>query len=906
MGLVSGTRLGQYEILSPLGAGGMGEVYRARDTKLGRDVALKVLPETVSNDPQRMARFEREAQVLASLNHPNIATIHGLEESGSTRALVMELVGGQTLEELIETGNSKFETRKSGASGTSNLEFQISNFDGLAIAKQIADALEYAHERGIIHRDLKPANVKVTPEGTVKVLDFGLAKALDVDASSSTSNVSDSPTLTTPATQAGVILGTAAYMSPEQAAGKVVDKRVDIWAYGVVLYEMLTGCRLFTGESVAETLAGVFKGEIDLDKLPEETPYAIRRLLRRCLDRNPKDRLRDIGDAKLDLTDAQADEVEQPHRADAGPVTRRRWLMPAVIVAAIIATFGITRFFMQKNAGAGQAVRARLTLSLPADAQLAAGNFLPSLTFSPDGQTLAYVAQSSDGVRRLAVRRLDSDQVTVIPGTEGAEGPFFSPDGQWIGYWSKWRVWKARSSGAGVPEAICSSLDFRGGTWAGHTIIFAPAQIGPLFKVDDGGGQPVEFSKILPGETNHRFPHVLPDGDTILFTSWTVPFDPNRAKIAAESLSTGKRTDIGTGSVDVLYSPAGYLLYVQAGRLLVEPFDFGKLKITGEAQAILDHVVTQNNTGAAQFAVSSQGNLAWIPGGSVGNDVQLVRVTRQGVATPIFKTNTARRFPRISPDDRKVLVQAVSGEVAGVWLISADGREQRHLTALATQPAWFPDSRRYVHVDTNEASFVDSVDGSSPRRELLPQKTGPVSPTSVSADGTVAYDVSGPKGNLEAWLVDAKGGTPKPFLTGPADEGGVQFSPDGRYVAYVSNKSGQFEVYVTTFPDKSATWQISTAGGSEVVWQRDGKEITFRSGPDLVAVPVTTEPTFHAGSPSVLFHVPYDGLLGGPDAPDYDVARDGSWFVMINNPDLNVPAANVQMALDWTKVLAAK
>ncbi len=920
MSLGSGTQLGHYEILSLLGAGGMGEVYRARDTKLNREVALKVLPETFARDPERMARFEREAQVLASLNHPNIAQIYGLEESGETRALVMELVEGPTLAERI-------------AAPTAAHRATLQLDETLAIAKQIADALEAAHDKNVIHRDLKPANIKVKSDGVVKVLDFGLAKAMDVSAvpasggqAGETPTLQNSPTLSLTAqagfspqpTRAGMILGTAAYMSPEQAKGLGVDRRTDIWAFGCVFFEMLTGKRAFEGETLSDVLAAVIRADPDWTAIPETTPQTIQRLIHRCLTKDLKHRLQAIGEARITIEetlsgtpDAGAGLETRPYEDSAriaGHRSARQRALPwAAAAVAILATYGITRFFLPGAEREGHAVPARVTISLPADAQLAAGNFLPSMAFSPDGRSLAYVAEGTDGVRRLAVRQLNSDKVMVIPGTEGAEGPFFSPDGQWIGYWSHWEIWKVLTSGAGVPQPVCRSLDFRGAAWARNWIIFQPSQSGPLFKVADGGGAPDPFTKLLPGEYNERFPSALPDGDTILFTSWARPFDPNRSKIIAVSLSTGKRTDIGTGGMDVQYSPPGYLLYVQTGELLAVPFDVGKLKITGEPKVILDHVVTQNNTGAAQFAVSSQGDLAWIPGGSVGNDVRIVRVNRKGVETPIFETNTARRFPRLSPDGHSILVEAISGELAGTWLMSADGKEQRRLTP-GNSPTWFPDGRRWVGIARRGNLVVDSVDGSSQPRQLVPQPPGldAIVPTSVSVNGTVAYDLFRSNDTLEAWLVNEKGGTPKKFLGGQADEGGVQFSPDGHYVAYVSNRSCRFEVYVTSFPDKSATWQISTAGGSEVVWQRDGKEITYLSGPDMVAVPVATEPTFHAGSPSVLFHVPYDGLLGGPTSPNYDVVRDGSWFLMVDNPDLNQPAPNVQLALDWRDVLGKK
>jgi Tol biopolymer transport system component len=897
-----GNRLGVYEITAQIGEGGMGRVYKARDSQLGRDVALKVLPEGLTQDAERLARFEREAKLLASLNHPNIAHIYGLETSGGSPALVMELVEGPTLADRLAQGS-------------------LSITESLSIARQIAEALEEAHEKGIVHRDLKPQNVKASIEGKVKVLDFGLAKAMEPTGAASASgtapggavNLTYSPTLTSPAmgaTVAGVILGTAAYMSPEQARGGAVDERADIWAFGVVLYEMLCGARLFASDTVSDTLAGVLKTEIDFGALPEETPPAVRRLLKRCLERNPKNRLHSIADARIVLDEIARGPAEAPPEAlaAAGSSGRSavRWLTWAGLLAAgLLAGWGLTQVAESGSAARHVPVRARLTVALPADAPLAAGNFLPSLAFSPDGASLAYVAVGADGVRRLAVRRLDSAEVRVIPGTEGAEGPFFSPDGQWIAFWSKWRVRKVRASGLGVPEVVCSSLDFRGGTWAGHTIVFSPSQTRALLQVDDGGGTPHPLTELRPGEDNHRFPHVLPDGDTILFSAWKAPFDLDRATLWALSLATGKRKAIGTTSQDVLYSPTGHLLYVQAGRLLAEPFDPVKLEITGPATAILDHVVVQKNTGAAQFAVSSTGELAWAAGDLVGDKVRLVRVDRGGAATPFYATDTPRRWPVLSPDDRSLLVYAIGTEVEGEWLMSVDGSTRRRASSEAVFARWLPDGR-WVFADITNSLSVDSLDGSSPRQQLVTPQPNAVVPTGVSPEGTVAYDTIGPKGDLDAWQVDVKSGKPRPYLDGPASEGGVTFSPDGRYIAYISDQSGDFEVYVASYPDRSATWQISTAGGSEVVWRRDGREIVFRSGSELMAVPVTTEPAFHAGSPTVLFQLPYDGVLGSPDLPNYDESRDGSWFLMTGNPDLNQPAAAIQIAFDWPTVLSGK
>jgi eukaryotic-like serine/threonine-protein kinase len=887
-----GSRLGPYEITAKLGEGGMGEVYRATDTKLERQVAIKVLPAAFTEDEARLSRFEREAKLLAQLHHPHIASIFGIEDADGIRALVMELVEGPTLAERLAGG-------------------PLPTDEALPIARQIAEALELAHDKGIIHRDLKPQNIKLTVEGQVKVLDFGLAKAMDPGGASGVASpmasptMMSSPTLTAmPETQLGVILGTAAYMAPEQARGHGVDKRADIWAFGVVLYEMLTGGKLFVKDTVSDTLAAVIRKEVDLDLLPEDTPPAIRRLLRRCLERNPKERLRDIGDARLELQE------ERSTGTAAVPADRRRrpWLLPAGLVVGLLLGAGLARVLVPAAAPALPSTPARLTLKLPAEAPLAAGNFLPALDFSPDGKALTYVALGAGGIRQLAVRPIDSTEVRILPGTEGAEGPFFSPDGEWIGFWSQWKIRKVRTSGAGLPEVICDAVDFRGATWAGHTIVLANDQSGPLVAVDESGGTPRELTTLNPGETGHRYPQALPDGDTVLFTSWTAPFDADRGTLSVVSLETGQRAEIGKASIYSRYSPTGHLLYVQAGRLLAVPFDPESHRIVGEARAILSPVLMQRNTGATQFAVSPAGHLAWVEAGYVGNDVELVRASRSGERVPIFKTTGVRRNPSLSPDDSEYLVTGIGFPDNGMWLMSVDGSEERLLVKGVYYGEWLP-GRRWVH-DLGDAAehavVVESLDGTSPPVTLLSPAPDAVV-VSGTSEGWVSYTAKDAEGDLDAWILDSKGGgEPVPFLAGPDNEGGVTFSPEGRYVAYVSDRSGRFEVYVTSFPDKAATWQISTTGGSEVVWRGDGQEITFRSGGDLVGVPVTTDPTFRAGTPAVLLPVPYYGVLGSPHRPNYDVSRDGSWFLVVNNRDLNEPVERLEIALDWQSVFKAK
>jgi serine/threonine-protein kinase len=575
-----------------------------------------------------------------------------------------------------------------------------------------------------------------------------------------------------------------------------------------------------------------------------------------------------------------------------------------ILVAGVLAGIALARFFAQPSGSDHPPLRAQLSLTLPDDAPLAVGSFMPALAFSPDGESLAYVGVGKDGVRRIYVRRLDEDAARVLPGTEGAEGPFFSPDGEWIGFWSPWKVRKVRVSGAGVPEVVCDSVDFRGGTWAGETIVFTPGQDTPLVRVPDSGGRPEIFTTVLGSETGHRFPHTLPDGDTIVFSARQLQFDPDRATIATISLSSGERKDVGSGSADVRASSTGHLLYVQAGKLIAVPFDLEKLEITGEAATVVEGVVVQLNTGAAQLAVSPKGHLVWAKGDMSGDKVTIARVDRAGGRTSILETTKLHRHPVLSPDDKRMVVMAIGPDVGGAWLMSTEGTEQRRLTSSPSIAVWSPDGRWASSRNSDSSEWnlarIESVDGSTPGVDAVSIEEGNLTPSALTATGVLAYTIVKPDGDLDVWTVDTStGGTPEPFLVGPDSEGGVAFSPDGRYAAYVSNRTGDFEVFVTTFPDRSATWQVSTTGGSEVVWRRDGKEIFFRSGQDMVAVPVTLDPSFHAGTPVVLFQGSYEGVLGNPGVPNYDAAVDGSWFLMSISPELGETAADLRIALNW-------
>ncbi len=830
MTLAAGTKLGPYEAMSPIGVGGMGEVYRARDTKLNRDVALKVLPSAFANDAERMARFQREAQVLASLNHPNIAAIHGLEESGNVRALVMELVEGPTLAERIA-------------------QEAIPLKEALTIAGQIAEGLEYAHEKGVMHRDLKPANVKITPEGLVKVLDFGLAKA--AESTVATGSPSDSPTLTAAATQVGVILGTAAYMSPEQAKGKAVDRRGDIWAFGCVLYEMLTRQRAFKGETVSDMLAAVLRAEPEWNELPTSVPAAIRKLLHRCLDKDPKRRLRDIGEARIAIEEISSGPTEAA--VIHGASLQKNWarVLPWAL-AAILAIVVVLLII-------GNALRAprpptrpiaRLLVALPPTDRLALGN-TPVSSLSPDGSRLVYVANHA-GRAQLYLRSIpDRFEATPIPGTEGAETPFFSPDGQSVGFFAEGKLKKVSVSG-GAPLTLCTAPLNRGASWGpDDTIIFTPAAaISGLFKVSAAGGmsEPLTAPDRKKGEITHRWPEILPGGKALLFTT-SKGGGYDTAQISLLSLETGQQRVLVEGGTYARYVPSGHLVYARAGGLLAVPFDLKRLEVAGPPVSILEGVSMSPLTGAAEFSFSTDGSLAYIHAGPGAGEGILLWLDRKGESRPLPAPPRAYTSPRLSPDGQRLAV-GIQGAKPGVWLYDL---ARGSLTPLASSPlvsfpTWTPDGK---HVAFGWGSngpfniFWMPADASGPA-EGLTTSDNMQFPNSWSPDGhMLAFTEADPTTGWHIWMLRLEADRkPQPFEQTPSNEGGAKFSPDGRWLAYESDESGQREVYVRPFPGPGGKWPVSTEGGTEPVWTRNGRELLYRNGDKMMVAVVETQPTF--------------------------------------------------------------
>jgi serine/threonine protein kinase/Tol biopolymer transport system component len=891
MTIATGIRLGHYEIRSPLGAGGMGEVWRAHDTRLNRDVAIKVLPATFALDGERLARFKREAQVLASLNHPNIAGIYGLEECDGVVALALELVPGPTLADRITAGPIPID-------------------EALLIARQIAEALEIAHERGIVHRDIKPANIKVTADGTVKVLDFGLAKIFTEE--SSETDLSHSPTLVK-GTQAGVILGTAAYMSPEQARGKTVDKRSDVWAFGCVVFEMLAGKRIFDGDSLTDILAAVVKEQPDWTSLPTSTPEPVQRLLHRCLAKDPKQRLRDIGDARLDICEVlnggiyQA--IKQPERRTHETPDWRRLLPWTISVLAILIAMFALYFRKAPSESTSAGVR-QFTLAQPAEGSLDL-TFGGSVLFSPDGTHLVSSVRVG-GKRQLFDRALSSAVAQPLDGTQGASDPFFSPDGKWLAFFASGMLKKVSVSG-GAAEVVCKAQNPRGGVWTNDdTIVFTPDTDSPLYRVRAGGG-PVESISSLNStdkERSHRWPDVLPGGKAILFSvAYEIGNPLDDASIAVLDLSTGKHKTLIKGGAFPRYVPTGHLIYARRGALVAVPFDVDRLEVTGAPATVQEDVMTTVVNGRAQFSFSSKGDFAYIQERSNNNaevGQVLEWVDRRGGAQALINVRHEYSGPRLSSDGRTLFVE-MADPAAAIWVYDMGrGTLSRLIQAgVSYGPIPSPDGRRIAYQATRDGVtgvMISNVDGSGEERLTSDKRFN--FPTSWTPDGkqlliTAASEI----GNIEVRLIAVDGDRKQqPLLQGPFNAGGARFSPDGHWIAYVSDESGRNEVYVRSYPGAGTRIPISSDGGTQPVWSRNGRELFFRNGDQTLAVTVGLSPSPAAGKPKILFTRTALDDSSGPAygmAADYDVSLDGQRFIMRkHNPDNSqIPA--VRIVFNW-------
>jgi serine/threonine-protein kinase len=808
----------------------MGEVYRAKDTQLKRDVAIKVLPDDLAHDSDRVSRFQREAEVLATLNHPNIAAVYGLERTADITAIVMELVEGETVAERFARG-------------------PIASNEALQIGRQIADALEAAHEKGIIHRDLKPANVKVTPAGVVKVLDFGLA-AVAQESDVQATNATHSPTLTIGATRAGVILGTAAYMSPEQASGKLADKRADIWAFGVVLWEMLTGKPLFEGETISHTLAAVIMKEPDWTALPANTSSSIRTLLRRCLEKDRKRRLQAIGDARLEIDDALTTPA-----AGAGapvvPVPRARWraALPWAVTAMALLSFAavLVRWAPWRTETAPSVVR--VTAELGADASLAVpGAPGANLALSPDGERLAFAAGAitgASGASQLYLRRLDQLQATPLPSTDGARDPFWSPDGQWVAFFSAGKLKKISVNG-GTAVTLCDAPNDRGGAWATDgTIVFAPTSTsGGLERVSDAGGKPEPVTKVAEGESLHRWPQIAPGGHVLFFASGSVgTFDD--ADIVAKRLPDGEQKIVYRGGYYGRYLPSGHLTFLRRGTLYAVPFDLDRLAVTGQPVPVLEGVNTGAGTGSAYLAVSENGRLVYSVGPVVGFDAPIVWMDREGETTPLRPAPSNWSNPSFSPDGSRLALDiAISGQPV-VWILDL-ARDTLTRSTFGSgggdfRPVWTSDGRRIAFSSVSKGRVANlywqRADGTGDVLRLTEGPNTQIAGSWHPSGKFLAFHEQNPQTGFDIMILPIEGdeasgwkpGKPFAFLNSTFDEQDPHFSPDGRFLAYHSNETSLPEIYVRPFPSGVGKTQISSGGGLYPTWSSSRRELLYQT-----------------------------------------------------------------------------
>jgi Tol biopolymer transport system component len=894
----------------------MGEVYRARDTKLGREVALKVLPESVGQDRDRMARFTREAQLLASLNHPNIAAIYGVQEAENGLALVLEYVDGETLAERINKG-------------------PIPIVESLRIAFQIAQALEAAHEKTVIHRDLKPANVKITSEGTVKVLDFGLAKALQGEPAASQS-LSQSPTLTVAATGAGIILGTAGYMAPEQARGKPVDRRADIWAFGVVLFEMLSGGRVFDGDTVTDTLAKVLEREPDWNQLPPRTPAALRKLLQRCLTKNPKDRLQAIGDARTLLDELIADPAGQEIAAEGAVYPLWKKLLPWVAAPVFLAA----GFFLRPSAAPSDRAVSQFDFPLPAT-QFLAHNYRRGIELSPDGRRVAFVAGTVAGTadnvtspRKIYVRSLDQWDAVPIPGTEGAQNPVFSPDGQWLAFQQGQQIKKIALAG-GTSAVLVEKLNNTGADWGppgitwgkNGTIVFSQSLGVGLSMVSSAGGEPEEFTSLdaAANESSHRLPHFLPDGNSVLFTVLrytTIAPDWKRAQVWVKSLKNGARKLLIENALDARYAGNGTLIFARQAKLFAVRFDLPTLSVAGAPVQVLDGLTQAlygsaavTWTGAAQFSVADNGTLVYAPGSIEPPLLSFLGwADRAGNVSPITGTRPMFRFAaRVLPDGKRIAFSELHLN-KDIWIFDPTRGTEDRATYEGQNafPIWSPDGSHMAFRSDRSGPLGIYLTKGTNSRDVVQLTPGPLDvPSSWTPDGkelafTRGFSAIG--GNTDIYVVSVD--QPKDvraIVATSATESFPEFSPDGKWLAYCSNESGRSTLYVQPYPGPGTRVTVTSEGApAEPMWSKNSNELFYRSGQRILSVRFKMSGTeFIPEKPVMLFQQPALGS-GTTVRATYDVAPDGRFLLNLPMADAaeerirKIFPTTLRLILNWT------
>ena len=903
MSLSPGARVGGYEIKGLIGEGGMGQVYRAHDTKLNRDVAIKVLPELFATDAERLARFTREAQTLAALNHPNIAAIYGIEE----RALVMELVEGEDLSVHIARG-------------------AIPLAEALPIARQIADALEAAHAQGIIHRDLKPANVKVRTDGTVKVLDFGLAKAVNPGSKDpglhgigapASMNPEQSPTLTARATQMGMILGTAAYMAPEQAKGRAVDRRADVWAFGCVLYEMLTGRRAFEGEDITDTLAAIVRAEPDWTRLPAGLPTTVRVLVEKCLAKDLASRLFDMSVVRFLLSDTAktlSGAVAQSTVSAPAAAPAPRGIAPLVLVAvtaalAVAATYGLTRWLGPAASGPnGAGGLAHVSIAMPEGDEVGEP-FLRPLAVSDDGTRVAYV-RLRDGKTKIYVRTLSEPSARAIDGTDGGASPFFSPDGQWVAFFAGGKLRKIAVGGAAL-QILADAPGQRGGAWSTDGYIyFAPTNSGTIWRLpQDGSGPASEVTRkdTAAGEINHRWPHVIAGTNTLLFGVWKGPGDDEQG-VAMQTIGTpGHHMLVGGANAPRYAAAPGVLIYSYLGELFAVRWRSTDTSL-GQAVPVAMPELTSDsggNEGAGNYALSRDGTLAYISGGRGRDLKRLVWIDRAGKIDPSAWPERVYENVTIAPDGTRAIVQVKEGKT-GLWMADL----ARHtLTPIGNNsqgssqaPVWTTDGTRVIYRATRKGLrnlYWRAADGSGDEEALTSKPDVVHTPSSVTPDGEwLLFNEGGAKETGGVWKIRLRGDrTPQRVFTTPAGETNGHISPDGKWIAFEATVSSRREIFVAAFPGPGPRQQISNGGGAEPLWSRDGRELFFQSGARLMGVTVTPGPTFSASAPRVTHEGHFLPSINGHTP--YTMTKDGARFLRVQQVDPARVITHVSLVLNW-------